>query len=222
MIQCDSFSLRLRHVPFILRNSSGRQSNSMQWTGTPPLHLTLQKKKQMYSLWLSKQATKFCGRRLQVSRMTPGADDRCPNCLAPEERSIHLNLCPSSLRTQQFQASVEELRNWLDKDHTHPEIAFWVPRYLLARSKFSFTDLPSYGLEGSGLSMLSQMRAIAQAQDNIGWHHLLEGKITGHFRGMQQLYLRDTSEKTNGQDWTKQFISRLIKISHTQSINIRN
>jgi len=49
------------------------------------LNLTLAKKNIMFSLWLSKQASSFCGSRLQVSRMTEGAaDDRCPNCLAPE------------------------------------------------------------------------------------------------------------------------------------------
>lgn len=77
--------------------------------------------------------------------MTPGADDRCPNCLVPEERSIHLNLCPSLLRTQQFEASVDELAIWLRRDHTHPEIAFWVPIYLLACGRCSFLDLPNYG-----------------------------------------------------------------------------
>jgi hypothetical protein len=49
-----------------------------------------------------------------------------------EERAEHLNVCPSSLHTQQFLLSVEELEKWLCLDHTHPEIAFWVPKYLEA------------------------------------------------------------------------------------------
>jgi hypothetical protein len=51
------------------------------------LNFTLANKNMMFTLvWLAKQASSFCGTRLQVSRMSEGgADDRCPNCLAPEK-----------------------------------------------------------------------------------------------------------------------------------------
>jgi hypothetical protein len=180
------------------------------------LNLTLAKKHIMFSLWLSKQASSFCGTRLQVSRMTEGAaDDRCPNCLAPEERAIHLNICPSTHRTQQFLLSVKELEDWLCKETTHPEIAFWVPLYLKSRGRDLFQNLPNYR---RNLSMSSQMKIIAVGQDKIGWTHFLEGKITGHFRGMQSLYLRTRPSRINADDWVKQFIYRLTKISHTQWI----
>lgn len=194
---------------------SADQFDAVDWDA---LNVTLQKKNQMYTLWLAKQASKFCGSRLQVSRMTAGADDRCPNCLQPEERAEHLNLCLDGNRTRQFRESVKELSVWLDKEHTHPEIAFWVPRFLLARSRVTFTDLPHYLPRTSQISMSSQMKAIATAQDLIGWTHFLEGKITGHFRGMQQLYLRSRPSRINGTDWVKTFISKLLKISHTQWI----
>jgi hypothetical protein len=45
------------------------------------LNATLSKKDLMYTLWLTKQATKFSGSRIQVARMTPGLDDRCPKSL---------------------------------------------------------------------------------------------------------------------------------------------
>jgi hypothetical protein len=44
------------------------------------LNATLSKKE----LWLTKQATKFCGSHIQVAHMTPGSDYRCPNCFCPE------------------------------------------------------------------------------------------------------------------------------------------
>jgi hypothetical protein len=81
--------------------------NELKWTGEQfdevdweAINLTLAKKKLMFSLWLSKQASSFCGTRLQVSRMSEGADDRCPNCLQPEERATHLNVCPNLHRTR--------------------------------------------------------------------------------------------------------------------------
>ena len=185
---------------------------------TAALHLTLARKKLMYSLWLSKQASGWCGTRLQISRNIPGSDDRCPNCQQPEERSTHLNVCPSIHRTQQFRESVEELEKWLQKEHTHPEIAFWIPKYLLARNRMKFSQLPTIIPRREYIVMSSQMKMVAAAQDNIGWVHFLEGKVTGHIRGMQQLYLRVVNCRMNGDDWIKQFITRLLKISHTQWI----
>ena len=175
----------------------------------------------MYSLWLAKQASTFCGSRLQVSRMTPGADDRCPNCLMPEERSTHLNLCRDNLRTRQFQESVDDLRKWMESSTTHPELLFWLPKYLLARNRCSFEQLPSFAPSTAGLTFSSQMKAIVIGQDKIGWTHFLEGKVTGHIRPMQQMFLKSQKARINGQDWIKQLITRLIKISHTQWI-VRN
>ena len=189
------------------------QFDSVDWRS---LHMTLAAKRNGYTLWLAKQASTFCGTRLQVSRMTPGSDDRCPNCLCPEEHSIHLNVCPSPNRTRQFRESVADLSKWLSKDHTHPDIAFWIPRYLLSRNRVSFSALPSFIPSHHGVTMSRRMRAIALGQDKIGWLHFLEGKITGHFKCLQQLHLRSTPCRINADDWCKQFIARLIKISHTQ------
>jgi hypothetical protein len=58
------------------------------------------------------------------------------------------------------------------------------------------------------------MKAIAIGQDKIGWTHFLEGKVTGHI-------LKTRKARMNGQDWIKQLITWLIKISHTQWI-VRN
>jgi hypothetical protein len=217
-------------VRFFLARTQAREFyiNELKWTSEQfeevdwdSLHLTLKKKKNMYSLWLAKQASTFCGSRLQVSRMTPGADDRCPNCLMPEERSTHLNLCRDNLRTRQFQESVDDLRKWMESSTTHPELLFWLPKYLLARNRCSFEQLPSFAPSTAGLTFSSQMKAIVIGQDKIGWTHFLEGKVTGHIRPMQQMFLKSQKARINGQDWIKQLITRLIKISHTQWI-VRN
>lgn len=98
----------------------------------------------MYSLFLSKQASKFCGTRdyrLQVTRMTEGADKRYSNCSWPEEGASHLNQCPNILRMQQFLDLVRELEKWLSQDHTDVEIAisgFLIPRYPSARNGTTF------------------------------------------------------------------------------------
>lgn len=100
-------------------------------------------------------------------------------------------------------------------------VTVWLPKYLLARNRCSFEQLPSFAPATAGLTFSSQMRAIALGQDKIGWMHFLEGKVTGHIRPLQQMYLKTQKARINGQDWIKQLITRLIKISHTQWI-VRN
>jgi hypothetical protein len=98
-------------------------------------------------------------------------------------------------------SSVDESGAWLHKDHTHPDIAFWVPspRYLKACNRVSFQDLPSYAQIQAMVRTSSQMRAVAICQDSIGWTDFLEGKIMGHFLGMQRLYLRTTHNSLQDQ-----------------------
>jgi hypothetical protein len=114
--------------------------------------------------------------------------------------------------------SVSDLEKWFAGDHTHPEISFWVPRYLKTRARTTFCDLVNYAPRSACISMSSQMKALALSQDNIGWTHMLEGKISGHFRAIQAQHLRQHNARINGQDWVKLFITRLLKILHTQWI----
>jgi hypothetical protein len=46
--------------------------------------------------------------------------------------------------------------------------------------------------------MSSPMKALALSQDNIGWTHMLEGKISGHFRAIQARHLRQHNARING------------------------
>jgi hypothetical protein len=121
----------------------------------------------------------FCGTRLQIARWNQTDDNRCPNCDQPEERASHLNVCPSLDQTLQFKESVEKLSKWLDSGHTHPAIAFWVLKYLLARGRCSFTDLCHYC--PPGIEMPQMIQDLAEEQDAIGWRDFLEGKISKKF-----------------------------------------
>jgi hypothetical protein len=86
------------------------------------LDFTLSKQSKMFLIWLAKQASSFCGTRLMTSRMSDNSENCCPNCLLPDERAYHLNLCPNQERTRQFHETIEQLEKWLDRSHTHPQI----------------------------------------------------------------------------------------------------
>ena len=180
------------------------------------LDFALSKKSKMYQIWLAKQASSFCGTRLMTARMLDNSDTCCPNCLLPDERASHLNQCLSPERTRQFRESIASLQVWLDRRHTHPDIAFWVPRYLLGRNRIQFQALPFYAPPYLRMQLSPQMQRLAEEQDSIGWSHFLEGKISKQFYHIQQAYLAGSPSPLNGRDWVKSFISELLTISHTQ------
>jgi hypothetical protein len=66
--------------------------------------------------------------------------------------------------------------------------------------------------------MSKKMRALADSQDKIGWRNFMEGYISSHFYNIQQFHLLMSSNYLNGVDWTKQFISKILQLTHSQWI----
>jgi hypothetical protein len=66
--------------------------------------------------------------------------------------------------------------------------------------------------------MSPQFKALAISQDIMGWRELTEGHISTHFYAIQSFHLAMSSSYLNGEDWTKQFISKILQITHSQWI----
>jgi hypothetical protein len=175
------------------------------------LELAMKSKPDMYKIWRSKQNSGFCGTRVQVGRYSgiPGQDKRCPNC-GRREMAAHLMLCPSEDRTQLLIDNADELEKWLEKDgSTDQELAYWIPKYILMRGDKPFADMGA---------MTPRMKALAQSQDKIGHRNFMEGYISIHFYEIQNFHLAMSSSFINGANWAKQFISKILHITHSQWI----
>ena len=66
--------------------------------------------------------------------------------------------------------------------------------------------------------MSPQFKALAASQDIIGWREFTEGHISTHFYAIQSFHLAMSRSYLNGEDWTKQFISKILQITHSQWI----
>ena len=182
--------------------------NAVDWEH---LDLALATKPDMYKVWRSKQHSGFCGTRVQVGRYSGqvSPDERCPNC-GRRETAAHLMICPDDGRTKLLQECVTDLIEWMStKDQTDPEILYWIPKYILMRG-----DKP---LSAMG-HMSPQFKALAASQDVIGWRDFTEGHISTHFYAIQSFHLAMSSSYLNGEDWTKQFISKILQVTHSQWI----
>ena len=106
--------------------------NEVDWEH---LELAQKNKADNYKTWRSKQVSGFCGTRVQVGRYAGEAqpDESCPNC-GQREIAAHLMLCPDVDRSRLLKEQTNSLEEWLEKDdNTDPEIAYWIPKYVLMR-----------------------------------------------------------------------------------------
>jgi hypothetical protein len=173
------------------------------------LDLALKNKPNIYKIWRSKQNSGFLGTRVCVGPYLGDVckDERCPNC-GRQETAMHLMLCSDKGHTRLLIESVHELTEWMARDNkTNPEILYWIPKYILMRGVKSLSDL--------GI-MLPQFKALAHSQALIGWRDFTVGYISTQFYEIQTFHLAMSSSLLNGKDWTKQFISKLLQITHSQ------
>jgi hypothetical protein len=113
-------------------------------------------------------------------------------------------------RTQLLINNTDKLGQWLEKDDiTDPEIAYWIPKYILMRGDKPFADM---GAVSPG------MKALAQSQDNICYPNFMERYILIYFYKIQNFHLAMSRSFLNGANWAKQFISKLLHVTHSQWI----
>ena len=66
--------------------------------------------------------------------------------------------------------------------------------------------------------MSPQMTSLAKSQDIIGWKNFMEGRISRHFFDVQNEYLTLGNHRMDAEQWTRQFISKILHITHSQWI----
>ena len=79
------------------------------------------------------------------------------------KNATHLNLCLSEGWAQLMNDMVTVLHKWLHKNHAHPELAYWIPKYIQLRGTEKLGDFPHLSLE---------MKEVAAQQDLIPWKGL--------------------------------------------------
>ena len=119
-------------------------------------------------------------------------------------------MCPSEGRTKLFLDTTDKLEAWLNSDEkTESELSFWIPKYILLICTRSLLDM--------GL-VSPQMRRLAKSQDKIGWRNFMEGRISKEFFEIQGVYLALGCHKLNEEQRVKQFIGKILHITHSQWI----
>ena len=184
---------------------SPRQFDEVGWDW---LHKVLASKPVMFRIWLCKQHSNVCATGTNMVRRKHADDDRCPNCMARQERAKHLCICPSESRTSLFLDNVTELELWMaNNNNTDPELAYWLTKYIQGRGSLMFSTLGP---------MSDSMMEVAKSQDSIGWRNMMEGRVSTAMFSVQCTHLSLTHSRITGDDWMRGLILRLIHMSHSQ------
>ncbi len=134
-------------------------------------------------------------------------DERCPNYGA-REIDAHLMRCSDEDRTHLLIDTVKELEKCMETNgRTDPKLIYWIPKLILMQNNKPFSQL-GY--------MSNKMHTLAESQDKIGWRNFTEGYISSHFYNIQRFHLSMSNNFLNGSNWTIQFISNLLQITHSQ------
>jgi hypothetical protein len=172
------------------------------------LDATLDSKPQMYKQWLAKQASGFCGTQTMVAHWDKTRDGKCP-CCQRVDTAHHLNLCGDPDRTRLFHEMADKLKEWLNDNYAHPELAYWIPRYIKLRGTHRL---------GTFHQLSPEMSRVAASQDLIPWKDFMEGKLSKEIFNLQRLSLACSPSRLSIVDWAKRLISQVLQISHAQWI----
>ena len=87
---------------------------------------------------------------------------------------------------------MEALEEWMHQDgRTNPELAYWVPKYVLLRGQRAMRSLGP---------MSVSMHQAAASQDMIGWHEFMEGKVSKRIANIQTRHCAEAPCMMNGDD----------------------
>jgi len=102
----------------------------------------------------------------------------------------------------------EKLGTWLSKNQAHPELTYWIPKYIKLRGIQQLSEFTG------GLS--ADMTQVAASQEVIPWTSFMEGKISTEILTLQNTILGCSPSKLTIASWGKQLISQILQISYAQ------
>jgi hypothetical protein len=157
---------------------------------------------EMFSVWVMKQVSGFCGTNHMLNHIYGDVVDRCPNCGASPERSNHMLHCRNPDRAALFASSVNTLVEWLHKQRTDFELILLIKQYLLARGDHTMLSfcLPN-----------SVYRQLAHLHDQIGYDNFLEGRICKLFRSMRQWDISNWKLRKHAGHWYNGLVLHLLQ-----------
>ena len=165
----------------------------------------------MFRIWLCKQCSSFCATGKNMGRWFGSDATQCPNCRVDPEDAEHLLHCPDPGRSSFFRDESQALQAWLLQNHTEPSLGSALGEFIARRGEVTMR-------QAIGPSTDRELLRLADQLDLIGWDNLMVGQVGVLLRPYQQNYLLSSPSIMTTDDWIKQFITKVLHITHGQWI----
>ena len=100
---------------------------------------------------------------------------------------------------------IDGLEAWLDESDAAPTI-----RHCIVSSLRTGSPLARFEDNSAGLA-----RQAAQDQDFIGWHNMLEGRMSMLWRQAQRAHCLEHRSSRSADRWAQGLVSNLLEITHS-------
>ena len=159
----------------------------------------------LYRLWAAKHVHGWCAVGTRMKQWKFQASSTCPCCQHAEEASRHIVTCPDPRMRSVWLEKLQGLEVWMTDNDTAPAIQHCILTTLKTGDPHTrFTD---------NSEVLTQQAA--EEQDLIGWHNLMEGRITSQWRETQCLHYRRIASHRSADRWAAGFVANLLEITHS-------
>jgi hypothetical protein len=139
----------------------------------------------------------------RVHLYNPKYPQECPSCPAALEDSDHFWRCPATSRVKWRKECQQAILDKLNELDTAPPLQ----SLLLEATKASLEGRPP-----ETMAVESAVQHVAEAQANIGWHHIFKGRFSQTWKQVQDQYLGSRKTKrNNGQTWLTKIIDTIFK-----------
>ena len=126
----------------------------------------------------------------------------CPSCSAPVEDRHHLLRCTAASRNKWRGDCIKSMRKLLERLNTHPDLTT-----LLLEALHSVIR----GTQPHQMTVPPSVAAVAEAQDSIGWEHLMHGRLAQQWQQRQQQHLgTSATTRNNGKTWAAAVCTELL------------
>ena len=137
--------------------------------------------------------------------------EECPRCPVAQEDPFHILACPALSTSVIWNTSLVKLQTWMESTKTMPALQEAI-LMRLRQWKGETTDNPQwttrYGL-----------REAIRCQDELGWYNFLMGRISLHWKAVQQRYYEWLGKRNTGKKWATALIQKVWDVSCATTCN---
>ena len=180
--------------------------NLVYWDGVEAAMLGFPK---MFRVYVTKQASKFCGTNRQLSRIDPRVQNVCPSCGQDDESSKHITRCRERGRYKMWRWSVDDLVTWVARTTHDLVLTDMLREYLLSQGTKTMREC----LHVSS----TKHQLLADVHDRLGWDNFVEGRLCSvYLEFLPPPDSRPSRWQPLPPRWGREFSSRLMQATHKQ------